>query len=69
MVKNLPPKAGDTGSIPGQGTEIPHVTRATKPARYNYQTSVSQLERSPKRLSMHSVFIKDGPWVCRNIPQ
>ena len=24
MVKNLPANAGDTGSIPGQGTKIPH---------------------------------------------
>ena len=69
MVKNLPPKAEDTGSIPGQGTEIPHATRATKPTSHNYQTCASQVERSPKRLSTHSVFIKDGPWVCWNIAQ
>ena len=24
MVKNLPANAGDTGSIPGPGTKIPH---------------------------------------------
>ena len=24
MVKNLPSNAGDMGSIPGQGTKIPH---------------------------------------------
>ena len=24
MVKNLPANAGDMGSIPGQGTKIPH---------------------------------------------
>ena len=24
VVKNLPSSAGDTGSIPGQGTKIPH---------------------------------------------
>ena len=24
VVKNLPSKAGDAGSIPGQGTKIPH---------------------------------------------
>ena len=24
VVKNLPYRAGDTGSIPGQGTKIPH---------------------------------------------
>ena len=27
MVKNLPSKAGDAGSIPGQGTKIPHAMR------------------------------------------
>ena len=26
MVKNLPCNAGDAGSIPVQGTKIPHVT-------------------------------------------
>ena len=27
MVKNLPSNAGDVGSIPGQGTKIPHDTK------------------------------------------
>ena len=27
MVKNLPFNAGDTGSVPGQGTKTPHATR------------------------------------------
>ena len=26
MVKNLPASEGDTGSIPGPGTKIPHAT-------------------------------------------
>ena len=26
MVDNVPSNAGDAGSIPGQGTEIPHAT-------------------------------------------
>ena len=26
MVKNLPYNAGDVGSIPGQGSKIPHAT-------------------------------------------
>ena len=30
MVKNLSSNAGDAGSIPGQGTKIPHAV-ATKP--------------------------------------
>ena len=42
MVKNLPSNAGDAGSIPGQGTKIPHAvgqlsshTATTEPARHN----------------------------------
>ena len=40
MVKNLPSSAGDTSSIPGQGTKIPHALEQlslqaviTEPAR------------------------------------
>ena len=32
VVKNLPSKAGDTGSIPGWGTKIPHATGQLNPA-------------------------------------
>ena len=31
MVKNLPYNAGDTGSIPGQGTKIPHAMGQLSP--------------------------------------
>ena len=31
MVKNLPFNAGDVGSIPGQGTKIPHATEQLTP--------------------------------------
>ena len=30
VVKNLPSKAGDAGSIPGSGTKIPHAVRPEK---------------------------------------
>ena len=33
MVKSLPSNAGDVGSIPSQGTKIPHATGQLKPAR------------------------------------
>ena len=33
MVKNPPSNAGDTGSIPGHRTKIPHARGATKPAQ------------------------------------
>ena len=42
VVKNLPSNAGNTGSIPGQGTKIPHATgklspgaTTTEPVRLN----------------------------------
>ena len=31
LVKNLPSKAGDVGSIPGQGTKIPQTARHLRP--------------------------------------
>ena len=31
VVKNLPYNAGDTGSIPGQGTKIPHAVGQLNP--------------------------------------
>ena len=31
MVKNPPPSAGDAGSIPGQGTKIPHAAGQLNP--------------------------------------
>ena len=31
MVKNLPSKGGDSGSTPGQGTEVPHAAGAAEP--------------------------------------
>ena len=37
MVKNLPSNAGDAGSIPGQGTKIPHAAGGvTKPMYGNF---------------------------------
>ena len=33
MVKNLPSNAGDMGSIPDQGTKIPHALRQKKTKR------------------------------------
>ena len=31
VVKNLPSNAGDVGSIPGQGTKVPHVAGQPRP--------------------------------------
>ena len=35
VVKNPPFNAGDTGSIPGWGTKVPHAVGATKPVHHN----------------------------------
>ena len=40
MVKNPPYNAGDTGSIPGQGTEIPHAAGQLSP-----HTATTELAR------------------------
>ena len=56
VVKNLPSNAGDTGSILGRGTKIPHAAGATKPVRS--RALVPQLERSPRTAT------KDP--TCRN---
>ena len=64
VVKNPPCNSGDTGSIPGQETKIPHA-RATKPACRNYRAHVlwsppatTGLERNPRAA------MKDP--ACRN---
>ena len=44
VVKNLPSNAGDTGSIPGQGTKIPHAMGQISSPRHNYWVCVPQLE-------------------------
>ena len=36
VVKNPPPNAGDAGSIPGQGTRIPHAVGQLSPRATNY---------------------------------
>ena len=55
MVKNPPSNAGDAGTIPGQGTKIPHAagqisphTATTEHMSHNYRALVPQLERSPR---------------------
>ena len=38
VVKTLPSTAGDVGSIPGQGTKIPHASRPKKKPKYKTKT-------------------------------
>ena len=40
VVKNLPPNAGDVGSIPGRGTKIPHAVGQQSP-----HTATTELTR------------------------
>ena len=74
MVKNLPSRAGDVGSIPGQGTKIPHAAgqlslcaTTTELSFLNERAHVPQLERSPhattktqaaKKIKKINIFLK-----------
>ena len=49
MVKNSPSNAGDTGSVPGRGTKIPHATgqlnlrsTASEPVHRNASSRMTQ---------------------------
>ena len=42
VVKNLPSNGGDAGSIPGQGTKIPHAMRQLSPLAPQLQTRTPQ---------------------------
>ena len=44
VVKNLPSNAGDAGSIPGQGTKIPHAAGQLSPRAKATELACSQLE-------------------------
>ena len=53
MVRNMPSNVGDSGSIPSQGTKIPHAARQLSPCAanrestyYNYQTCTTTTEHA-----------------------
>ena len=46
MVKNLPCNEGDSGSIPGPGTEIPHATGQLLSPQATTRESMCSNERS-----------------------
>ena len=46
MVKNPPSNAGDTGSIPGPGTKIPHATGQLSPCTTTTELVVCLNERA-----------------------
>ena len=45
VVKNLPPNAGDTGSIPGQGTKIPHVVGQVSPCAATREACIAKTKK------------------------
>ena len=48
VVKNSPPNAGNMGSIPGQGTKIPHATE-----QLNLHAATTEHPRATTRESVH----------------
>ena len=65
MVKNSPCNAGDTGSVPGRGTKIPHATGQLSPHAATRETCEPQLlnlQRKPmhcnKEPTWHKTVLK-----------
>ena len=49
MVKNPPSNAGDTGSIPGRGTKIPHATGQLSPLTATIEFACLNERETPSR--------------------
>ena len=62
MVKNSPCNAGDVGSIPGQGTKIPHAKK--QPSLSNAATEPSRSRAHGSQLEGPSATMKDP--ACGN---
>ena len=69
VVKNPPSNAGDTGSIPGQGTKIPHAVGQLSPCatttelmRLNERACVLQITE-PMRPGAHAPQLERSPWA------
>ena len=54
VVKNLPSNAGDAGSIPGQGTNIPHAAGQLSPHATTREPTRSGA-CTPQLLSLHTL--------------
>ena len=66
MVKTRPSNSGDVGSIPGQGTEIPHVTQHNQRKKFFSHSlclSISFNKRKVKRIRFVCQVIKAAGWV------
>ena len=57
VVKNLPYNAGDTGSIPGQGTKIPHA-----PGQLSPHTTTTELAHFNSRACVPTCSGAHMPW-------
>ena len=69
MVKNLSCNTGDAGSIPGQGTEIPHAmgqlslrAATTEPTHHNYRARMPQLQSPHALKPMHHNYRAHTLW-------
>ena len=49
MVKDPPANSGDTGSIPGWGTKIPHIAEQLTPCAATTEAWKPQQEQPPQR--------------------
>ena len=70
VVKNPPSSAGDVGSIPGQGTKIPHAAGQLSPRIATTEPMCSgarrpQLKRSPRATTEDPTCHNKDP-TCRN---
>ena len=74
MVKNLPCNAGDSGSIPGQGTKIPHDTKqlsqwaTTRESVHHTHKKILCATTKPRSVQLFShVWLLATPWTtgCR----
>ena len=67
VVKNPPSNAGDTGSIPSQGTKIPHATRHLKPVLHNKRKSKHNHQDLAQRLKKKIVYTIEGSRACEMV--
>ena len=65
MVKNLPSNAGDTDSIPGQGTKIPHATGKLSLSGVTREACAPQRRHRAVKITSTSINkqIKRGSWT------
>ena len=76
LIKTLPSNAGDVGSIPGQGTNVPHAWRAGKiKKKKKERKELSRAPRSVQDICLYAIFplqsqgskqtTQNLQWTCR----